>query len=110
MILNLTGGSATGEAFILGLDLQYSAQGSTDLIGLINQRAGQASAQVGFISPRQNKDYLFNSCPIQAINCLLLSTESVPVINPLQDINVGVLRSSDDDSDLLLPNVAGRDY
>ena len=110
LILNLTGGSATGEAFILGLDLQYSAQGSTDLIGLINQRAGQASAQVGFISPRQNKDYLFNSCPIQAINCLLLSTESVPVINPLQDINVGVLRSSDDDSDLLLPNVAGRDY
>jgi hypothetical protein len=34
----------------------------------------------------------------------------VPVINPLQDIYLGVLGNPQDDDDLLLPDVSERDY
>jgi hypothetical protein len=83
---------------------------SANLSGSVNGLTGQTAAEAAAISPRQNAQFRFNSCPIGSVNCIVLPVESVPPINPNQNLDIGNFQNSDDDSDLLLPNVSDQDY
>ncbi|MBN9559624.1 MAG: hypothetical protein J0H14_02710 [Alphaproteobacteria bacterium] len=111
LIVDLTGGTLGGLIFVKTLDLRYvPGVGNADLSGTVNGLGGPPAAGLSYITPLPNPKYQINGCPITAVNCILLSVASVPVINPLQDIYLGVLGSPQDDDDLLLPDVSERDY
>jgi len=69
LILNLTNGSAAGNAFVGALDVSYTTPGSTNLSGTIRGIAGGPAAAAGFIQPAININYLFNGCEIGAAVC-----------------------------------------
>ncbi|HST76228.1 MAG TPA: hypothetical protein VLJ20_12705, partial [Acetobacteraceae bacterium] len=111
LVVDLTGGTLTGQIFVKTLDLRYvPGAGNANLAGTVNGLGGPPAAGVSYITPLPNPRYQINGCPITAVNCILLSVAAVPVINPLQDINLGVLGNPQDDDDLLLPDVSERDY
>jgi hypothetical protein len=111
LIVDLTGGTLGGLIFVKTLDLRYvPGAGNANLSGSVNGLGGPTAAGVSYISPLPNPRYQINGCPITAVNCILLSVAAVPVINPLQDIYLGVLGNPQDDDDLLLPDVSERDY
>jgi hypothetical protein len=111
LIVDLTGGTLDGLIFVKTLDLRYvPGAGNANLSGSVNGLSGPPAAGVSFITPLPNPKYQINGCPITAVNCILLSVAAVPVINPLQDIYLGVLGNPQDDDDLLLPDVSERDY
>jgi hypothetical protein len=111
LIVDLTGGTLGGLIFVKTLDLRYvPGAGNANLAGTVNGLGGPPAAGVSYITPLPNPRYQINGCPITAVNCILLSVAAVPVINPLQDIYLGVLGNPQDDDDLLLPDVSERDY
>jgi hypothetical protein len=64
---------------------------------------------VGFSHHLPNVDYQINSCPIQSINCILLSPLLVPIVDPVNDYAEGTQRKRHQDDDAL-PNVGEEDY
>ncbi len=111
LVVDLTGGTLGGLIFVKTLDLRYvPGAGNANLSGTVNGLGGPAAAGVSYITPLPNPKYQINRCPISSVNCILLSVAAVPVINPLQDIYLGVLGNAQDDDDLLLPDVSERDY
>jgi filamentous hemagglutinin family protein len=115
LVLGLDG-QATGNINVAGLNVYYPGvaplpTGSARLTGTINGLSGYGAAGEGFTHSTPTTNYEINNCPIQSVNCVVLSPIVVPLNNPTQDAQTNLLRSAaDDDDDLLLPNVAEQDY
>jgi filamentous hemagglutinin family protein len=112
LFMNLNFGTASGHIEVAGLNLSYVLPGSTsltDLFGTINNETGPAAAGAAYIK-QPNSDYRFNACPIQSINCILVSPVIVPVTNPVEDVEVTTPRRRRDDDDLIIPNVGEQDF
>ena len=56
-----------------------------------------------------SNNYQINGCPISSVNCIKFTGLTVPVTNPLQDVAFGDMLSLSD-IDIMLPDVAERDY
>ncbi len=113
VFINLgAGATVAGPVYIDGLYLAYSkaAGGSADLIGTVRGVGGQAAAQIGFIAPLQNAGYRLNSCPIASVSCFVVTTERLPQTNPIRDLDLRPARDPVDETEVLLPNVAARDF
>jgi len=107
------GGFANGLIDVSGLNVFFT-QGQTpsqaaDLFGTVGGRGGTAAAAAGFAHLFSNINYQVNGCPIQSINCILLSPIVVPVVNPVNDFAEGTQRKRHTDDDAL-PNVGEEDY
>ncbi len=112
LFLNLKFGVASGYIDVAGLSLSFVLPGSaslTDLYGSVDNETGPAAAGAAYIV-QQNSQYRFNSCPIQSINCILVSPVIVPVTNPVEDVEVTTPRRRRDDDDLIIPNVGEQDF
>lgn len=114
LFLNLGAtGVATGNIDVAGLNIYYAGNmpaGGSTLTGKVAGRTGSAAAATGFIHANAAVNYQVNGCPIQSINCILLSPVVVPLGSPIHDIDVRPARRREDDDDLILPNVAEQDY
>jgi hypothetical protein len=113
LIMDVLGtGTVTGNVAMKGLFVGYpeGITASMDLSGSVDGMTGDAAAQAAAIAPQQNTHFRFNSCAIASVNCIVIPVQSVPPMNAAQDLNIGNFRDSDDDSDLLLPNVSDKDY
>jgi hypothetical protein len=116
LFLALGGGSAQGSIDVRSLYLSYSGgSGSAALFGEVGGVGGEAAAAnafiaSGFLAVAHNSRYRINGCAVGSVNCVVVSPEMIPVTNPIQDILIGNTQSADDDLDLILPNVAERDY
>ncbi|HTZ69124.1 MAG TPA: filamentous hemagglutinin N-terminal domain-containing protein [Acetobacteraceae bacterium] len=116
LILDLKqNGSATGNIDVASLNVFYTGflpppTGFAHLTGLIAGLPGFAAAAEGFTHLIPGSRYEINNCPIQSVNCILLSPILVPLNNPVADVQAFVLRPDDDDDDLILPNVGEQDY
>jgi len=116
LILDLKqNGSATGNIDVASLNVFYTGflpppTGFAHLTGLIAGLPGFAAASEGFTHLIPGSRYEINNCPIQSVNCILLSPILVPLNNPVADVQAFVLRPDDDDDDLILPNVGEQDY
>jgi filamentous hemagglutinin family protein len=118
LYLNLAGPAGTGVSSALGaidvkglyVNFDPGAPSSVSLTGQIDGVGGQQAAGEAFITPVRNRSYEFNACAIQSVNCILLSPVLVPPINPIQAYDLTTGSESDDDLDLLLPNVGETDY
>jgi filamentous hemagglutinin family protein len=109
----LRGGSAKGRIDVAGLNVFFTPglkpRIPTLLTGRVGKYTGTAAAGAGFSHARANINYQVNGCPIQSLNCVLLSPVVVPVVDPVQDYFVGTTRHRHDDDDAL-PNVGEADY
>jgi filamentous hemagglutinin family protein len=107
------GGSTTGEVDVGGLNVYYSP-GNTpsqavNLFGSVGGRFGDAASASGFSHVFSNINYQINGCPIQSVDCILLSPVLVPVQDPVNDYAEGTQRKRHQDDDAL-PNVGEEDY
>ena len=112
LFLDLNFGVASGHIDVAGLNLEFLQPGSnslTDLYGTIDNENGPAAAGAAYIV-QPNSNYRFNSCPIQSINCILVSPVLVPITNPVEDVEVTTPRRRRDDDDLIIPNVGEQDF
>jgi hypothetical protein len=111
LFLSLGAGTATGQVNIAGLQITYAkaATITVRLTGVIGGIAGQTAASGSHISPLPSNDYQINGCPISSVNCLKFTNLTVPVTNPLQDVEFGDMLPLSD-IDIILPDVAERDY
>ena len=80
-----------------------------DLGGSVNGLTGLTATSAAFILPAQQPTYTLNGCPIMAASCIQISTQRVPVSNPLGDIQIGQ-NFGGLDVKYGLPDVADRDY
>jgi hypothetical protein len=111
LILDIGSGKATGQISVKDLDVIQTGQGgSANLTGTVTGLTGSAAAGASGIQPVPNANFQINSCPIHSVSCVLLPTLSVPVQNPLNDIDIGTLFNPNEDQDLLLPIVSDQDY
>ena len=109
--LLLNGGFATGHVDVGGLHLNGPAfSGGATLFGTVANRGGVAAAAEATISVLRSNKYRFNGCPIASVSCVLLSPVTVPITNPIQDVEVGNTDNARDDPDLILPDVGEQDY
>ncbi len=107
------GGSTTGQVDVGGLNVYYSP-GNTpsqavNLFGSVGGRFGDAASASGFSHVFSNINYQINGCPIQSVDCILLSPILVPVQDPVNDYAEGTQRKRHQDDDAL-PNVGEEDY
>ncbi len=113
LLLDLqAGGRAIGNIDVAGLNLYFGQPptGNASLTGLVDGRGGSAAAATGFAHQMANTNYRDNGCPVQSLNCVLLSPVVVPLGSPVQNLVVAVAHDQDEDDDLILPNVAEQDY
>jgi hypothetical protein len=106
-------GTATGAIAVKGLQVSYhnlGGSGSADLTGTVGGQSGQMAATVSSITPQGNARYRMNSCPIGSVNCFLFVQSMMPPITPLMDFPIAPPPDRRDDRDLILPNVADRDF
>ena len=106
-------GTAAGNINVAGLNLYYAGTGATipaNLLGTVAGVGGQAAAGEGFTHALPNIEYQINNCPVQSVDCLLLSPFIVPLNNPVDTVFVGTTRKRRKDEDLSLPDVAAVDY
>jgi filamentous hemagglutinin len=106
-------GFANGLIDVAGLNAYYT-QGETpvqaaNLFGVVGGHHGTAAAGVGFSHLNSNINYQINGCPIQSIDCVLISPVVVPVVDPVTDYAEGTQRRRHQDDDAL-PNVGEEDY
>jgi filamentous hemagglutinin family protein len=109
LILDAGVGQSVGTLDVGGLAIVGNS-GSADLTGVVNGFSGKVAARVSLIDPAPNRNYQINACPLQSVNCTVLSVQTVPVPTLSNDITIGAITDNRDDPDLLLPNVANRDY
>jgi hypothetical protein len=106
-------GKANGAIDVAGLNVFHSLNETpaqaADFTGVVGGRTGTAAAGVGFSHLISNINYQINGCPIQSLDCILLSPVVVPVVDPVTDYaeDTQRRRHSDDDA---LPNVGEEDY
>ncbi len=107
------GGTAGGLLDVAGLNIYYTTGiipiAPVSLHGTVGGLGGFAAATVGFSHHLPNVDYQINSCPIESINCILLSPLLVPIVDPVNDYAEGTQRKRHQDDDAL-PNVGEEDY
>jgi hypothetical protein len=89
--------------------------GSSQLTGTVRGESGQTAATnayitSGSVSAARSSQYRINNCAVGSVNCVVVTPEEVPVTNPVQNILIGTTQAQDDNPDLILPNVAERDY
>ena len=109
LILDAETGHSTGTLDVGGLTV-LGGGGGADLSGLVNGFGGKVAARVSFIAPTANKSYQINACPLQSVNCLVLSVQAVPLASLLSEVVVRTLQGDRDDPELLLPNISSEDY
>ncbi len=113
LFINLDLGFASGRIDVAGLNISYVEPGSntpSNLFGTVDGEQGPAASGAAFIKVLPNSDYRLNSCPIQSVNCILVSPIIVPVTNPVDDVEVTSPRRRRDDDDLIIPNVGEQDF
>lgn len=111
LIVDVANGTISGQVTVKNLDVILSGQtGSANLTGTVTGLTGPTTAGASHIQPSPNSNFRINGCPIQSVTCVLLPSESVPVANPLNDIDIGTLSNPNEDQDLLLPIVSDQDY
>jgi filamentous hemagglutinin family protein len=107
------GGTAGGLIDVAGLNIYYTTGiipvAPVTLQGIVGGRSGFAAAAVGFSHHLPDVNYQINACPIESINCILLSPLLVPVVDPVNDYAEGTQRKRHQDDDAL-PNVGEEDY
>ena len=97
---------------VKALQLRYTGTGTAltlNLLGAVDGRSGSDAAAASFIQPRQKNNYQVNGCPIQSVNCIRVTTLTVPIINPLKDLEV-LQPQQPDDFIITLPDVGEKDY
>jgi filamentous hemagglutinin family protein len=109
LILDAGTGNSSGSIVVGGLTV-LGSNGSAALTGLVDGFGGKVAARVSNITPTANRNYQINACPLQSVNCVVLSVQAVPVPAVLNDVAIGALAAPPDDPDLLLPNISDRDY
>jgi len=112
LYLNLGLGFASGQITTRSLQVQFTGQGVNQVInltGTVNGLTGSTAASGSFIVPRTNNNYQLNGCPIQSQNCIRITTLSIPIINPFKDLQVMTPQQAED-LDVILPDVAEKDY
>ncbi|WP_146101827.1 ShlB/FhaC/HecB family hemolysin secretion/activation protein [Rhodopila globiformis] len=111
LFLSLAGGTADGTVNVAGLQVQYTTPtGKTvNLSGVVGGNPGMFAAATSQMSSKPNNNYQVNGCPISSVNCVQFTALTVPVINPVQDVQMGWMLPLPD-ADMMLPDVAERDY
>ena len=111
LFLSLGAGTATGQVNIAGLQITHATAPTVtvNLTGVIGGISGQTAASGGHIRPSPSNNYQINACPISSVNCVRFTGLTVPVTNPLQDVEFGDMLPLSD-IDIILPDVAERDY
>jgi filamentous hemagglutinin family protein len=112
LYLDLGTGFAAGQIAVDALQVQYVVPGTTqtiDLSGTVNGQSGSTAASASFILPLQKENYQVNGCPIESANCVQITTLTLPVINPLKDLEISTPDQADDIL-IILPDVGDRDY
>lgn len=114
LFLNLNSGIATGQINIAGLQVSYNpppVSVTINLLGVVHGQTGNNAAASSQITPQQQANYQVNGCPIASFNCtkIVVNNITIPVINGLQDLDFGGM-PFDFDDELLLPDVAEKDY
>jgi hypothetical protein len=112
LYLNLGTGFAEGQIMVDTLQVLYAPPGTTatiDLTGTVNGQSGKTAASASFIQPLRKENYQVNGCPISSVNCVQITTITLPVINPLKDLEVETPQQADDIL-IILPDVGDRDY
>ena len=125
MFMLLDGGTATGTltAGRLGVygrpgGVALSGGRATDLTGTLGQSTGAEAARFGELgtrpggrpAPNELELYRFNNCVISSVNCVVPTFFTLPTVPILNNIVITSPQPSLNDSDVLLPNVAERDF
>ena len=111
LFLDLATGTASGSVNVAGLQLRYSTATTetVNLTGVVGGVSGQTAAASSHIAPLPKNNYQINGCPISSVNCVRFSGLTIPVFNPLRDVQIGWLTPVSDDGEML-PDVAEQDY
>ncbi len=111
LFLSLGAGTASGQVDVAGLQVAYSiaTKVPVNLTGSVGGIAGQTAASTSHISPEPSNNYQINGCPISAFDCIKFTGLTVPVFNPLNEVDVGEMLPLSD-LDIVLPDVAEKDY
>jgi hypothetical protein len=111
LFLSLASGTATGTINVAGLQVQYTTPASktVNLSGVVGGATGQLTAAISQMSSKPNNNYQVNGCPISSVNCVQFTGLTIPVTNPVQDVQMGWMQYLAD-ADMILPDVAERDY
>jgi filamentous hemagglutinin family protein len=103
------GGSAIGRIDVRNLTI-LGGGGRTELEGLVRGFDGEAAASLALIGPQFQADYRINNCPVGSVNCVLILVQIPVTTNPLGQLGIVATRDDSDDPDVLIPNVAERDF
>ena len=111
LFLDLGTGTATGRIDVAGLQIRYTTptKVTVDLSGTVGGISGPYAASASHIQSLPKNNYQINGCPISSVNCVRFTGLTVPVTNPLHDVDFGDLLPIPD-IDIILPDVAERDY
>jgi hypothetical protein len=111
LFLSLATGTASGQVYVPGLQVTYTTATTktVNLTGSVGNVSGQNAASGGHISPLPKNNYQINGCPISSVNCVKFTGLTLPVSNPLRDVDLGFMQYQGD-ADSVLPDVADRDY
>jgi hypothetical protein len=123
MLLN--GGTASGT-IIAGRLGVYGLPGSPalpdgrslNLTGTLGAVGGEGAARFGILgsatgtqpSPLTLDLYRFNNCVISSVNCVVPTFLQLPTIPLINSVILGIQQPGFDDRDVLLPNVAEKDF
>jgi mucin-19 len=123
MLMN--GGTATGTITAGRLGV-YGLPGSTvlpdgrsvNLLGTLGGVAGESAARFGNLggqpgtqpSPLALDLYRFNNCVLSSVNCVVPTFLQIPTIPLINSVILGIQQPAFDDRDVLLPNVAEKDF
>lgn len=121
LILNVPGGTITGNVYVNALDVRYDHPGGANLFGSIDGNSLPTAASLGFIQPDPSRRYLFNNCVIGSTTCVgtflnapglqVENTVFVPLDALLALVTPGLVLEPEDKDDLLqLPVVSREDY
>ena len=105
--LGLLGSASGGPLTLNNLFVTYTSpgNGTVDLTGTIDGKAGVVAAGASSIYKAANRDYRLNSCAISSVNCIVLQPTLVPVGNPLKELTLNFFREQDETEDLIVPNI-----
>ena len=111
LFLNLNAGSGGGQVNVANLHITYQTVNPAGGVftGLVGGQGGQPAASVATIG-WPNSNYRLNACAVGSVNCFVISQVGAPIASPLTDISIGPPSKDRDELDLILPNVADRDY
>jgi mucin-19 len=123
MLMN--GGTASGTITAGRLGV-YGLPGSTvlpdgrsvNLLGTLGGVAGESAARFGNLggqpgtqpSPLALDLYRFNNCVLSSVNCVVPTFLQIPTIPLINSVILGIQQPAFDDRDVLLPNVAEKDF